>query len=99
MMDWPDLNAADERAVADFMSSVANLRIPHPGSPSTSPGAGRIPPARQLWWKAELLKTWEAERRALLPLDVMQTIEIAGGVAIAGLALYWSLPLLGLIHL
>jgi hypothetical protein len=41
-----------------------------------------------------LLKKWEAERRAQLPLDVMHPIEIAGGLVAAGLMLCWSLPYL-----
>ena len=49
---------------------------------------------RATWWKAQLLKKWEAERRAQWPLDVMQRIEIAGGLVAAGLLLSWSLPYL-----
>jgi hypothetical protein len=86
MTEWFDLNDADEKAIATFMSRLGNLRIPNPES--------RIPDPAQLWWKAELLKRWEAERRALLPIDVMQPIEIAGGLVAAGLLLYWSLPYL-----
>jgi hypothetical protein len=86
MTEWLDLGEDDERAIAAFMSRVANLRIPDPGS--------RIPDSDQLWWKAQLLKKWDAERRAQWPLDVMQRIEIAGGLVAAGLLLYWSLPYL-----
>ena len=83
MTDWFDLDEHDERAVAAFMSRVASLPTP----------AGGQDPAR-LWWKAQLLKKWDAERRAQLPLDVMHPIEIAGGLVAAGLMLYWSLPYL-----
>ena len=86
MTEWLDLGEEDERAIAAFMSRVANLRIPNHES--------RIPTSGQLWWKAQLLKKWEAERRAQWPLDVMQPIEIAGGLVAAGLLLYWSLPYL-----
>jgi hypothetical protein len=81
-----DLNQDEERAVAAFMSRVANLRIPNPES--------RIPDATLLWFKVKLLKQWEAERRAVWPLDIMQPIELAGGIVAAGLLLYWSLPYL-----
>ena len=81
-----DLGEGDEQAIAAFMSRVSELRIPNPES--------RIPDSIQLWWKAQLLKKWEAERRAQWPLDVMQPIEIAGGLVAAGLLLYWSLPYL-----
>jgi hypothetical protein len=85
MTDWFDLNDAEEKAVAAFMSRVGALRIP---------SESRIPDASALWYKARLLRQWEAERRAQRPLDIMQRIEIAGGLVAAGLLLYWSLPYL-----
>ncbi|HEY3161726.1 MAG TPA: hypothetical protein VGJ78_22325 [Vicinamibacterales bacterium] len=86
MTEGVDLDRDEERAVAAFMSRVANLGIPDPGS--------RIPDPAQLWCKARLLRQWEAERRAYRPLDIMQPIEIAGGLIAAGLLLYWSIPYL-----
>jgi len=85
MTDWFDLNDAEEKAVAAFMSRVAHLRIP---------SESRVPDAANLWCKARLLARWEAERRAQRPLDVMMRVEIAGGLVAAGLLLYWSLPYL-----
>ena len=82
MTEWFDLIDTDETAVATFLSRVANLRVPDPDS--------RIPEPAQLWCKAKLLERWEAERRAQRPLDIMQPIEIAGGLAAAGLLLYLS---------
>ena len=86
MTDWFDLRDDEERAIAMFMSRIANVRVPDPESPMLS--------SSTLWWKAKLLDKWEAERRAQLPLDIMQPIEIAGGLVAAGLLLYWSLPYL-----
>ena len=86
MTEWHDLTSEEERAVAAFMSRVSNLRIPNPES--------RIPATTTLWSKANLIQRWEAERRAQRPLDIMQPIEIAGGLVAAGLLLYWSLPYL-----
>jgi hypothetical protein len=48
---------------------------------------------RGLGDKARLIQRWDDERRAQRPLDIMQPIEIAGGLVAAGL-LYWSLPYL-----
>lgn len=86
MTDWFELDRNEERAIAEFMSRVANLRIPDPGS--------RLPDPAALWCKATLLRKWEAERRAQRPLDIMLPIEIAGGLVAAGLLLYWSMPYL-----
>jgi hypothetical protein len=33
MTEWFDLNDADEKSIATFMSRVADLRIPDSGSP------------------------------------------------------------------
>ena len=73
----------EDRALAAFMSRVATLRIPDPGS--------RIPAASELYCKARLLAQWKAERRALRPIDAMHSIEIAGGLVAAGVLLYLSL--------
>jgi len=89
MTEWFDLNDADEKALATFMSRVANLRIPNPESRIPDPGS-RSPDPAQLWCKAKLLARWEAERRAQRPLDIMQPIEIAGGLVAAGVLLYLS---------
>jgi hypothetical protein len=82
MTEWLDLDLEEERVVAAFMSRVAHVRIPDAGS--------RIPEAAELWCKAKLLAQWEASRRAQRPLDIMQPIEIAGGLVAAGLLLYLS---------
>ena len=82
MTEWFDLNDDEERAVAAFMSRVAELRVPSPES--------RVPSPADLWCKANLLARWEAERRAQRPLDIMQPIEIAGGLVAAGVLLYLS---------
>jgi hypothetical protein len=84
MTEWFDLNRDEEHAVAAFMSRVASLRVPDPES--------RIPDSAALWCKAQLIQKWQAERRAQRPLDIMQPIEIAGGLVAAGLLLHWWLP-------
>jgi hypothetical protein len=76
-----ELSEHDERAIAAFMARVAQL-----------PRAGVSADPMQLWWKAQLLRRWDAERRAQLPLDLMHPIEIAAGLAVAGVLLYLALP-------
>ena len=83
MSEWFDLEDADEEAIATFMCRVASLRIPDRGS--------RVPVAGELWGKARLIERWDAARRAQRPLDIMQRVEIAGGLVAAGLLVYLSL--------
>jgi hypothetical protein len=83
MTDWFDLNEAEETAIATFMSRVTHLRIPSPEPQAPGPA--------DLWCKARLLAQWEATRRAHRPLDIMQPIEILGGLVAAGVLIYLSL--------
>jgi hypothetical protein len=81
MTSWLGLDADDERLVGGFMSKVAGL-----------PGPAALPDPMQLWWKAQLLRRWDAERRVQQPLEVMERVEIAAGLVAAGLLLVLSLP-------
>lgn len=83
MTNWFELKDDDERTIAAFMAKVATL-----------PSRLAAPDAMQLWWKAQLLRRWDAERRAQVPLDVMQPIEIAAGLGAAAFLLYLSFPYL-----
>ncbi len=81
MTSWFELKDDDERAVAAFMARVASL-----------PSPMAMPDAMQLWWKAQLLRRWDAERRVHAPLDVVQPFEIAAGLGAAAFLLYLSFP-------
>jgi len=83
MTNWFEWTEEDERAVTAFMSRVAEM-----------PAPAHEPDPMHLWWKAQLLRRWDARRRAQLPLDVMQPIEIAAGLAATAFLFYWSLPFL-----
>ena len=83
MTNWFEWNDDDEGMVASFMTRVAAL-------PAATPALDPM----QLWWKAQLLRRWDAQRRAQAPIDIMQPVEIAAGLACAGVLLYLSLPLL-----
>lgn len=84
MRNWFELNDEDDRAVAAFMARVAALPT---AAPTRDPMA--------LWWKAQLVKRWDAERRAQVPLDVMERVEIAAGLGAAGVLLFWAVPTVG----
>ncbi len=53
-----------------------------------------LPDPMYLWWKAQLLQSRDAERRARFPIDVMHPIEIAAGVIAAVWLFYSSLSYL-----
>jgi hypothetical protein len=81
MTTWFDLGDDDERAVGEFMSRLVALPTPE-----------TLSDPRLLWWKAQLLQRWDAERRALAPLDVMERVEIVAGLAAAVVLLVWAAP-------
>jgi hypothetical protein len=83
MRTWLELDSADEQRVASFMARLAQLPIER----AMSDPAG-------IWLKAQLLRRWEAERRAQAPLDMMDWVEIAGGLVTASFLFYWSIPYL-----
>lgn len=83
MTNWFDWTEEDERIITAFMSRVAEV-----------PAPAHVLDPMHLWWKAQLPRRWDARRRAQLPLDVMQPIEIAAGLAATVFLFYWSLPLL-----
>jgi hypothetical protein len=42
--------------------------------------ASRLPEAQLLWWKAELLRRWDEERKALAPIERAEPITVSIGV-------------------
>ena len=88
MVEWFDRdNAEDDAVVAEYMNRLAN---------SSPARMSQVPDASVLWVKAQMLRRWEAERKAQTPLDVMEPIQIAAGIAAAAVLFIWSLP--SLIH-
>jgi len=85
MREWFDRGAAheDEQVVADYMTKLAHT-VPERMSQVPEPG--------MLWVKAQMLRRWDAERKAQAPLDVMEPVQIAAGLAAAAVLFVWSLP-------
>lgn len=75
------LSQEDEREARAFMARVA--RLPH---------AAVLRDAGALWWKSQLLRRWDAQRRAQRPLDVMERVEILTGLTAAATLLAWVMP-------
>lgn len=73
----------DDRVVADYMARLARTATPH---------APRVPDAAVVWIRAEISRRWEAERKVQAPLDLMEPLQIAGGLAAAAVLLAWSVP-------
>lgn len=67
------------REIADIVGAMSTLA----GETTKLAERRRLPEASQLWWKGQLARRWEAEARAMAPLDRMQRIEVAAGVVAA----------------
>lgn len=85
MVDWFDreVTADEERAIAAFMARLAQVPA---GGEMALPGAGVI------WWKAQLLRRWEAERKVQAPLDVMEPVQIVAALAGVAAVVVWAVP-------
>ena len=78
----PELMPEDDRLVEAFMVRLA-----------AAPGGEHSQLAPDvLWWKAQLLRRWELEKRVHAPLDVIEPVQIAAGLAAAALVAAWALP-------
>jgi hypothetical protein len=85
MREWFDRDAAreDEQVVVEYMARLAKT-VPARMTHMPEPGV--------LWVKAQMLRRWDAERKAQAPLDVMEPLQIAAGLAAAAVLFVWSLP-------
>jgi hypothetical protein len=84
MVEWFDRDGNDDdQAVVEYMTRLAN---------AVPPQMPQVPDPGVLWVKAQMLRRWDAERKAQAPLDVMEPIQIAAGIAAAVVLFVWSLP-------
>jgi hypothetical protein len=75
----------EDAVVRQWMQQFAALPLPE----------SRLPEAQLLWWKAELLRRWDEERRALAPIERAEPITVSIGVIgalILMLTLWQSAP-------
>jgi hypothetical protein len=70
-----------ETATRAWMREMADTSIDAPH---------QLPDPAVVWWKAQLLRRWEAERRAVAPIERMHWVELAAGVASLGVFLVWQ---------
>jgi hypothetical protein len=78
-----ELTTADERLLTTFMQQLRATPLD---------AAPRMPDARVLWLKSQLIQRWDAQRKVQLPLDVAEPFEVAAGLAAAVFLLAWSMP-------
>jgi hypothetical protein len=48
-----------------------------------------LPDPRQLWWKAELLRRWDAQRQAGAPIERAEPVQVSIGLAGVVVLLAW----------
>ena len=66
-------------AVTAWMKELADLPV------SQAP----LPDPTYLWWKAELLRRWDAEQRATEPIEVGEQVQMGVGLVAAAGLLVW----------
>src|SRR5262245_43427895 len=72
----------DEALVSEWMRQFAALPLDAP----------RLPDPAYLWWKAELLKRWDAQRTVTAPLEWGERAQVATGLVGAAILLILSAP-------
>jgi hypothetical protein len=77
MTNEPDV----EQAIA-WMQELAMLPVE----------ASSLPDPAYLWWKAQLLRRWEAQRTVVAPLEWGERLQVATGLGGAGILLALSGP-------
>jgi hypothetical protein len=82
MWKQPSDNAADDQdtqAVTAWMKELASLPV------SREP----LPEPTYLWWKAELLRRWDAQQKATEPIEVGEQVQVGVGLVAAAGLLVW----------
>src|SRR5262245_14286931 len=69
----------EAQVVATWMTDLAALPV------TNAP----LPDPTYLWWKAELLRRWDAQQRATQPIEVGEQVEVGVGLAAATGLLIW----------
>jgi len=72
----------DAAAVTQWMQRLADVPA----------GVAKLPDSGTLWWKAQIARRWEAERRSSAPVDAMERAELIVALIVVALATAWGLP-------
>lgn len=77
----PSLDPDTEAEIASWMQTLAREALDQP--PRFT--------AAEIWQKAELLRRWDAQRKATAPIDIGERVEVGIGLAGALVLLVWLL--------
>lgn len=58
----------------------------------TSGERASLPDPGTLWWRAQIARRWEAERRSAAPVESMERAEVAVAVGVLAVGAFWGLP-------
>lgn len=85
--DHPAAHAADCPDCRETLTAVAAMRelADQPIADADRPA----PSASYLWWKADLLRRWDAEQRVVEPMEIGERIGAGIGVVGAAILLLW----------
>jgi hypothetical protein len=72
----------DEELVTAWMRELAALPLDAPP----------LPDAAYIWWKAQLLRQWDAQRTIVAPLEWGERAQVAAGLGGAAVLLLLSSP-------
>jgi hypothetical protein len=84
-MSFRDVTPDEDRMIKAFMARLSET----PVNMRLAAGAPEM-----IWLKAQLLRRWEAEQRAAVPLDVIEPLQAVALLATTLFLLLWSVPLL-----
>lgn len=73
------LDPETERHLAEWMQTLAAERIAQPPAATAS----------EIWQKAELLRRWDAHRKAAAPIEIGERAQVGIGLAGALVLLVW----------
>jgi hypothetical protein len=88
-MTWTG-SASNERETEDIQLVAAWMKDLAAAPVSSAP----LPDSNYLWWKAELLRRWDAQQKATEPIEVGEQVQMGIGLLAAAGLLVWLWRLL-----
>lgn len=76
----------DKRSEEEDIRTVSAWLEEFAATPMQAPP---LPDPSCLWWKAQLLRRWDAERQATAPIDIGESVQVGVGLAGCAALLAW----------